>query len=441
MSLLSNLPPALLAMFGPPGAAGAPANGVAPPPTGRFDRMTGKPAPSPDISMGPGGVNLAPPGPPGVGASGIPSAPMKSSDDPGITGMPALPTPPDISKSPVVPVTDQYQSDLAKRAAFGPGPSPQDYKPSIGRRISGGLVGALSGGLASLAGEAPKDAVATGTATGSRVTNRAFNNAQGTYQRGTSALDKQLEAERGGFPIAEAAGKLPQEDFANKMGVAKETREQFTATSNSEYKDAIASIRDEVAKGNIEKAQNQIDQQQKNLEEKKQHNAEWYEMQHKLLDLRQQVETNKEANGGKTKASTSVGIESKKAAALDKAKRQYDKDTETAGNDPELRKQADQNFKEAQQDAQDAYEAEIAAGGGTPQHSSWPTSKPGADKSQPAAQPSTPANKPTPVKELKGHKVGDTVSFKTGSLKGKPVKITALYSDGSFDHTPAGGAK
>ena len=42
----------------------------------------------------------------------------------------------------------------------------------------------------------------------------------------TGALDKQLEAERGGFPLAEAVGKIPQTAFENWMQRARLGTEQ-----------------------------------------------------------------------------------------------------------------------------------------------------------------------------------------------------------------------
>lgn len=257
MPSLMNLPPGLLAQFGLPQADPTQAPPMA-------NKMTGKPMPQPAIAMGPGGMNLnpAPPPPPGVAPGmNIPSAPMprgaafgpspgappQSSDDPGITGMPALPTPPDISKSPVGPANAQFQADSAKVKAFGPAPSPQDFKPSVGRRIGGGLLGALGGGLASLAGEKPEDAVKTGESQGDAFTNRKFNNATGNYQRGMAAAQKAVDLDKEGLPFAEAAGKLPQQDFENKLGVSKEGREQQTANATISSKNDLSDIRQQLA--------------------------------------------------------------------------------------------------------------------------------------------------------------------------------------------------
>jgi hypothetical protein len=261
MQSIMNFPPELLAQFGM-GAPPAVAPGGAP----RTNAVSGRPVPPPAIAMGPGGVNQAPPGPPpppappgvvggvpqapvsrgaafgpppmkssghsdipipraGVpvpydprgAAFGAPAKPTDSSDDVGIshpmpTGMPSLPTPPNMSASPVAALGTQFNADAAKLKAFGPAPSPQDYKPSIGRRIGGGLLGALGGGLASLAGERPEDAVKTGESQGGAFTNRKFNNATGNYQRGMTAAKQAVDTDKEGLPFAEAAGKLPQQD-------------------------------------------------------------------------------------------------------------------------------------------------------------------------------------------------------------------------------------
>src|SRR5208282_4734270 len=109
--------------------------------------------------------------------------PMKSSDDPGISGMPALPTPPDISKSPVGPVNEKYQSTVAKREAFGPGPNPQDYKPSMGRRFMAAMAGGAKSAALGFAGAPAMEAQAAGRQRVDEIRNRPFNLAEQTYQR------------------------------------------------------------------------------------------------------------------------------------------------------------------------------------------------------------------------------------------------------------------
>jgi len=379
--------------------------------------------PEAPIQMGPGGVNLRPPmagAPPIQNAPGtnVPMAspspeamaatfgrskPPASSDDPGITGMPALPKPPDLSNGPVTSAYSAYQADAAKQAALK-APRPEDYKPTWGDRLRGGLIGALTGGLS---GSADK-----GEAIGSRFTNRKFNTAQGDYSRQSSALDKQLATDRGVFSAAEKSGEVPQTDFENKFKVAKEQREQQSATANADYKSAIADIRKDVAANNLDMAQ-------KKMDEASQKNKNDFDYHRELLDLRKQILDAREGAAGKAKPAQSVGIEAKKATALAKAKTQYDKETELAGNDADARKQANENFKQAQQDAQDAYEAEINAAGGTAQHqeaSTWngKGAKPAA--SAPTKQPPTPGEVRT--------------------VKGQKMKITKVHKDGTFDADP-----
>jgi hypothetical protein len=354
--------------------------------------------------------------------------PMKSSDDPGISGMPALPTPPDVSKSPVTAANTQYQSDLAKRAAFGPGPKPEDYKPSLGRKIGGTVLGALAGGLGGWA--RMPNAGAAGAGVADSIINSKFNDAQDTWNKGTSALDKQLEAERSGFGIAESAGKVPQEDFTNKFNLAKEGREQQQGAARIDSLESSSAQKDE----QVKRLQDLIDHPkttapknadealaQAYLEKDPQKRSQMMDMAKALhqqeIDRAKSSRPEKEP---KNTASTNVQIENRKAQALSKAKRQYDKDTQAAGNDPELRKQADDAFKEAQQDAQDAYENEIAAAGGSPQHSDWPAGKKPAASAQ-SSQPEVGKKAPP--------KVGDIVTLKGG----KQHKVSKVYADGSFD--------
>ena len=61
-------------------------------------------------------------------------------------------------------------------------------------------------------------------------------------------------------PLAEAAERTAHEQGQLDL-------ERYNAITNSDYKEAIAEVRDEVAKGNIEKAKDLLDQQQKALDE------------------------------------------------------------------------------------------------------------------------------------------------------------------------------
>lgn len=437
--MMPQMPPELLKVLGngatptgnvppvaAPGVAPAPAYGPPKPP-----------APAPPIQMGPGGVNLAPkdPNPPpfvnqGNGSMALPQDVMRSSlgptqqkpassDDPGITGQ--LPTPPDITQSPVAGAYKRYSDLAAQRESIQP-PNRADFKPTWKDRLLGGTVALLSGNAKA----------------GADLTTRKFRNASSDFNDKTGNLDKQLEIERGGLAAAKDVGELPQRDFENKIHVTREGRERATGEARiGEEKARAARLQDQI--------DNPPHREPKNADEALSAASAETDPQEKARliklasDLHTQeidrVKSARPPREEKTASKTaSVGIENKKAQALSAAKRQYDKETENAGNDPDLRKQADDNFKQAQQDAQDAYEAEIAANGGTPSHqdtSTWrgatppPAAKPGQTAAQPAA--AKPASgKATP-------KVGDVRTVKGG----KKVRITKVFGDGTFNADPA----
>jgi tetratricopeptide (TPR) repeat protein len=351
-----------------------------------------QPAAAP-IRMGPGGTNLDPQ-PPGVNAMGVPSAPAPTgaklppiTDDPAVAGpsngMGAVPKPIDLG-SYLNPALKQYQSDLSgfHQADEAHRVDPQQVKPHWWQYLA-----ALGLGATQLKDPANAANIASGIVNGRR---------EGAEQGRATALapwTQRLQMDKEGMPLATAAADVADKQARLNLDTAKEERERYTAISNSDYKDTIANIRDEIAKGNIEKAQNQLDQQQKVLEEKAERDKDYFKMQHALLDLREKIAE----KGNKAKPGQSVAIEAKKATALAKAKTTYDRETELAGNDPEARKTADDNFKQAQQDAQDAYENEINASGGDATHqdvASWrgkPASTSTASTAAPAGN-TKPAN-------------------------------------------------
>jgi hypothetical protein len=208
--------------------------------------MIGPPKP---IHMGPGGKNLNPPPPadpaaaPGgmVAGANIPGASPftrtqkpESSDDPGITGMPPLPTPPDLSNSPITQAYQRYQ-DIEKTRP--PVPDPQTLKPKWWERLAGAGVGFASGW-----GNAER-----GAQLGGDVTNRRYDAAMRDYTHQTGALDKQLEAERGGFPLAEAAAKTPQQAYENAVQRARLGTEQQVAKSNIQNRLDLTDIKQQMA--------------------------------------------------------------------------------------------------------------------------------------------------------------------------------------------------
>jgi hypothetical protein len=212
--------------------------------------MIGPPKP---IQMGPGGRNLNPPPPtdpsasPGgmVAGANIPGAspftrtappPPQSSDDRGITGMPELPTLPDYSNNPVSQAYSRYQ-DLEKKRAAVPLPDPQKLKPKWWERLAGAGVGFASGW-----GDA-----ARGAQLGGDVTTRRYDAAMRDYTHQTGALDKQLETERGGFPLAEAAAKMPQQAYENAVQRTRLGTEQQVAKSNIQNRLDLTDIKQQMA--------------------------------------------------------------------------------------------------------------------------------------------------------------------------------------------------
>jgi len=359
----------------PSGATPSP-SGALQPPSPAASSTLGSMAPKEAAVRTQTGASVpAPTDDPAVVGTGTPKGGLSS-----YLSMPQLPTPPDYSNSPVTAAYQTYQDTMAKRFGMQP-PTPANYRPGLMDRLKGGLVGALVGGLSENADK--------GSEAGKRFTYSKYNRAAGEYGRTAGNLDKQLEAERGGAGLAEAAGKIPQTDFENRMQVSKEGREQQTAITNAQAKEDLNNIRQEWnqdrEKNNQEKNAAYL-QHITDLENKYKDDAA---MREELFHLRERVEDFKETKGDKAKPSQSVGIEAKKATALQKAKAAYDKETELAGSDSEARATAETNFKQAQQDAQDAYEAEINAAGGEAQHQdveSW--------RGKPAVKPATPGTTP-----------------------------------------------
>jgi hypothetical protein len=422
------MPPALVEALKRSSMANAAPGGVIPPaaaplnarpgvtlPSGQMPGPlpTGSPQPAAAaIRMGPGGVNLGEPNPPGVNAMGVPFAPAPTgaklppvTDDPAVVGsgnnngMGAVPKPADLGPY-LNPALKQYQSDLSghQQADQANRIDPQQVKPRLWERLLGfGL------GMTQL-----KDPQNAGNVA-SEVAYRRLNEATGNRERALAPWTQRLQMDREGMSLATSAADVADKQARLNLDTAKEERERYTAITNSEYKDAIASIRDEVAKGNIEKAQNQLDQQQKVLEEKKDHDAEWFQMQHALLDLREKI-----AEKGKDHTSQTMGAETTKANALRAADQAFDKAYAAEGfpADPKAQwtdeqrarlAQLEQQRDEAKQVGQDAYEAKSSELKGAPvEHqdvASWRSkpaatstaapaanAKPGAS-SQPNSQP------------------------------------------------------
>jgi hypothetical protein len=413
----AELVAALKRQTAPPGAplgAGLPVAGrppmaspvVAQPPTGQ-------PLPAASTNLGPTGANVAPatPGkvPPVTDDPSVPKGPAAtgSTDDLESRGMlsrispqpaaqpaaPAMPKSPDLA-SYLNPALKQYQSDLSgyQQADQANRLDPQQLRPKWWERLAGFALGATQ----------LKDPSNAGNVA-SEVTNRRLNEATANRERALAPWTQRLQMDKEGTPLAEAAERTAHEQ--GQLDV-----ERFNALTNSDYKDAIAAIREEVAKGNIEKAQDLLDQKQKELEEKKDKDAEYFKMQHALLDIRQQLADAATTRATKEKDRTgqSVAAETAKANALTAAEDKYRKGVRQAtldfGAGTDEYKQAvaalDDERETDKQRAEDAYEAKSSELKGAPvEHQdveSWRGNgaKPGA---QPAAAPPASSAAPGPA--------------------------------------------
>jgi hypothetical protein len=361
------------------------------------------PAPRPPIHIGSGGVNLDRDAstPPGVGASGIPFSPMPSSaklpqvtDDPSVPKsgaqpgpMGAMPHTPDLG-SYLNPALHQYQSDLAgyQKADEANRIDPQQVKPRLWERLVGFGLGATQ----------LKNPENAGAVAG-EVVNRRRTGAELARNTALAPWTQRLQQDKEGVPLAESAARIAGEQGRLDLDTAKENRERYSAITNAQYKEDIASIREEIANGNREKAENLLDQKQKELEQKKDHDAEWFQMQHAILDLRE-----KAADKGKDHTAQTMGAETQKANALREADRAFDRayaaEYFPGPNEPWTDSQRarlaqlEQQRDDAKQAGEDAYEAKSSELKGAPvEHqdvSSW-RSKPAANAAAaPAAAPS-----------------------------------------------------
>ena len=245
-------------------------------------------APPAPIRMGaptrmPGGPNLAPPGPPGVGASGIPPAPTPT----GATIPPPSPTPPQPSDDPGIspemrkalqPTQDasaalaaegkKYQGLSDEMSALKP-PSYQDYKPPLWKKIAAPFVGALAGREAGPA--------VSGMLYG------PYERAQQGYETQKSKLQQQLEAERGiGIPLAESQARVAQEGFQNQLNTKKEAETERKDTANEQNTSDLNEIRTNIAA-------DKLDQAQKKLDETSERNQNNFQMQNELLKVRKEL--------------------------------------------------------------------------------------------------------------------------------------------------------
>src|SRR5581483_9042142 len=163
--------------------------------------------------------------PQGVGMFQKPQTPQAPatpppSDDPGVTGnSPSLPSVPDMS---ALSAERQKVSDIENKIAGIKQPMPEDYKPSIWRRLLSIPIAAAAGLNNPAAGAQASDNILYGR----------YHQAQNQYQAQISPLQRQLEYERTvGVPMAQSEAELAQRNFENKLNLAKENREE-TAFQN-----------------------------------------------------------------------------------------------------------------------------------------------------------------------------------------------------------------
>lgn len=357
------------------------------------------------------------------------------SDDPAISPTPQAP---DLSNSPVTGLYNQMQGTQSQINAI-PKPDPAQLKPKLWERIAGGLTaGAV----------AYKSGPEAGIDVGSNVTNRRWNRASTDYTRQVSPLQQQLESERQQVPAAEAVSKIPQTSWENRMSQHREERETAVGEGRIGHLQATSDLANQRA----ENLQNQIDHpkqsQPKTADEalSAASSATDPVEKQRLIKLagdmhRQEVDRVVAArppkDGDKPASKTqSVGIENRKAQALHKAETNYRAAIDKLGPNPSRDKDEDDAtftaranaFESSKQDAldqlnqdkqsaQDAYESEVTAGGGTATH---------VDVTAPQAVP-TPGNGTSPKSPLVGSRFDPQ---NPASWKGREKKRVTL-EDGS----------
>lgn len=386
---------------------------------------TPQPPPTPPIQMGPGGVNMNPQAPM-TDASGMAHMPGPTptklpavTDDPAVTGMGAAPKTPDLTSylNPALSRMNQLGGEFSaadERTRLDPGAT----KPRLWERLLGGVVGGVTGSA---------DA-------GKAITDRRAREATRVRNLTLDPIKEEMGSQEKMLPTYKEAGEAAERQGKADLDVSKENRERYSAIKNSDYKDAIAQIQEEVAQGNQDKANNLLDEKQKELEQKKTHDDEWYQMQHALLDLRE-----KAAEKGKDHTSQTMGAETQKANAIRSAAAAFNKayqaegfpaDPKTPWSDEQhakLQQLRDQQ-KEAEQSAEDAYEAKSSELKGAPvEHQdveSW--------RGQPAAPAQTtekPAQAAAPTQTNSPAPKESALPTQVGPAGEKPAK-TGTGEDG-----------
>ncbi len=375
--------------------------------------------PSPSVQTGMQGSNAQ------DGAqlqAGQPSQPpTPPSDDPSIS--PVQP-PPDVS-SYLNPALSRMNDLMAKRAAV-PAVDPNQVKPRWWER-------ALAVALGATQLRNPENAANVAD----MVVHRRLYGAERARNLALQPIDEQIKSEREAFPLYTAAGEAAYRQAELGSRANTENRERYTARTNNEYKTKWNDIREQ--RNNETAAENEAKNKQQEgvLAERERHDQETEGLRGQLNDVRDRLATvqeNKPGPGEKRGTPGQfAGAEVKKNQAIQKAHAAFVK--ATSDLDPNDRKdttrrafqEAHDDYEEATQDAQNAYEQELTSLGGVAQHSDTSQWR-GNSKAQPSPGTQAGAEK---VNELGGRKVGDV-----GVVRGQRVRITNIYKNGKFDYEP-----
>lgn len=375
------------------------------------------PSGGPAVQADPQSMSVTPTGPDVLRSAITPQAPQQTSptqaapppsDDPAISPTPKAP---DVSNSPVTGLLKSMQDTQARISAV-PKPDPTQLKPKWYDRLLGAGVGFAAGW-----GNAER-----GYDLGSNVTNRRWNSAQTQYERTVTPLQAQLQSEREQLPAAEAAAKIPQTDWENRMQQHREERETFTAKSTAQYKSDLNDIRTMMDQGKLDMAQQRIN-------ETAEKNKNDYELKNKLLELRQQIFDMKQSQNQQGKPQQFASVANRKAQALQKAEANYRKTlSQLTPDDKKAQEEALQQLYEDKQAAQDAYEEGVTTLGGTAEHLDVTQPGPSKPAPTPASAPQQTTNAGVSADLWKGRE-GKRLVMSDGSKwelqNGRPVQVSA----------------
>lgn len=414
----------------PPGLVELLKRGGQVPPTGAPGQPAVQPAP------------MAPSGQDAIRAAVAPvpvqpaQTPPPASDDPAvnpISKLPPVPTPPDMSNSPVVGLQKQM-ADTSSQISNVPRPDPAKLRPKWYDRLAGAATGFAAGW-----GNAER-----GVDIGSNVTNRRWNGAQTDYQRTISPLQQQLETERQQLPAAEAAAKIPQSAWENSMAQHREARETSTGEARTQDLKSKADLADQRAQNLQDKLDHPKRTEPKNADEALSAASAATDPTEKarLIKLaddlhKQEIDRVKAARSPKDDKRGTPGqfssVDAAREAAFAKNHQDYLKATRDLPTDPKAEwteeqkstlKQAKDDFDEAQQSSQNTWEQRVGDLGGTANHSEVKKSGTPAPQGSPASQPQAggiTVSKANLQKAATAHFGGDYGKAKAQFLKDNPT--------------------